>query len=137
MRRVLAFAILLSVSSMLAQTKGKSAPAPASNDGERVVQLDEQMANIVVSDKSNCDKMAADIKAFADKNGKEMQRLHDEGMKRTPEERTAFMKKYGARIQAARDSMNASIPSCIQNAKVKAALSALSGGGKPPASPAR
>jgi hypothetical protein len=134
-RRVIGlFAMLLLLPSvLLAQSKGKSSPAPSSNDGERVVLLDEQMANIVDSDKGNCDKMATDIKAFADKNGAEMQRLRTEGAKRNPDERAAFMKKYGARIHGAEGKMNAGIPGCIQNPKVKAALAGLNAGGHAPA----
>lgn len=133
MRRTVLLGIMLVVlTPAFAQTKGKSSAAPSSNDGDRVVQLDEQMANIVDSDKGNCDKMATDIKAFADKNGAEMQRLRQEGAKRSPDDRAAFMKKYGARIHGAEAKMNAGIPSCIQNPKVKAALGSLNGGGGPP-----
>lgn len=133
MRRMVVLGIaLLALTPAFAQSKSKSAPSPSkSDDGDRVAQLDEQMANIVDSDKGNCDKMAADIKAFADKNGAEMQRLRQEGAKRNPDERTAFMKKYGARIHGAEAKMNAGIPSCIQNSKVKAALGSLNGA--PPA----
>ena len=134
MKRVLALLVALFLSILaFGQAKSKSSPAPSSNDGDRVVQLDEQMASMVDSDKGNCDKMATDIKAFADKNGAEMQRLRDEGMKRSPEQRAEFQKKYGARIQAATARMNAGIPACIQNPKVKASLASLSGGGHPPA----
>ena len=133
MKRILALGVaLLALTPAFAQTKGKSSAAPTSNDGERVAQLDEQLAGIVDADKSNCDKMAGDVKAFSDKNGAEMQRLRDEGMKRSPEQRAEFQKKYGARIQAATAKMNAAIPACIQNPKVKAALAGLSGGGHPP-----
>ena len=135
MKRVLALAVaLLALTPAFAQTKGKSSATPSSNDGERVAQLDEQLAGIVDADKGNCDKMAADIKAFADKNGTEMQRLRQEGMKRSPEQRAEFQKKYGARIQAATAKMNAGVPACIANPKVKAALASLNGG--PPAAPA-
>ena len=131
MRRILVVLVAVALTPAFAQTKGKSSAAPSGNDGDRVVQLDEQMANIVESDKGNCDKMAADIKAFADKNGAEMQRLRQEGTKRSPEDRAAFMTKYGARIHGAEAKMNAGIPACIQNPKVKAALGSLNGGGPP------
>ena len=138
MRRALSLvAVVFVISTLLAQTKSKPAPATAANDGERVAQLDEQLAATVDADKGNCDKMATDIKAFADKNGAEMQRLRQEGMKRSPDQRAEFQKKYGARIQVATARMNGGIPACIQNPKVKAALAALNGGGGPPAAPAK
>jgi hypothetical protein len=130
-------ALLIALSCLVpafGQAKSKSA-AKASDDGARVVALDEQMASIVDADKSNCDKMANDIKAFADKNGAEMRRLSQEGQKRTKDEQAEFLKKYGSRIQAATAKMNAGVPGCIQNPKVKAALASLSGG--PAAAPKR
>lgn len=124
MRRVLALAVVvLAVSLAFAQSKKSS--ANAAGEGEKVVKLDEQLANIVDADKNNCDKMAVGIKSFVDKNGKEMQRLREEGMKRTPDQRAEFQKKYGPRIQAATAKMNAGIGHCAQNSKVKAALSGM------------
>jgi hypothetical protein len=61
-----------------------------------------------------------------------MQRLRAEGMKRTPDQRAEFQKKYGARIQAATNRLNMGIGKCIQNPKVKEALSGLNPGGSPP-----
>jgi hypothetical protein len=133
MKCVLALVVVALVfSPAFAQAK-KAAPAASADDGEKVVQLDEQLADIVVKDKNDCDKMAAGIKSFVDKNGKEMQRLREEGMKRTPDQRAEFQKKYGARIHAATTRMNVGIGQCIQNPKVKDALSALNSGGSPPA----
>ena len=128
MKRILALATVLLAVSGFAQTKAKpsiTASKPGADDGARVVQLDEQLSGIVDAGKNDCDKMAADLKAWVDKNGKEMQRLREEGMKRTPEQRAEFQKKYGARIQAATGRMNAGIGKCIQNGKVKDALSGL------------
>ncbi len=134
MRRIPVLVVVcLALVPVFAQTKGKSTPKLSSDDGERVVQLDEQLAGIVDADKASCDKMAADIKAFAAKNGKEMQLLRNEGMKRSPDERAAFMKQYGARIHGAEAKMNAGITNCLQDPKVRAALSGLNGSGAPPA----
>lgn len=125
MRRVLALLVaVLAVSPAFAQAKKTSTPN-AADDGEKVVKLDEQLASIVDADKANCDKMAADLNSFLAKNGDEMHRLRAEGAKRNPEQRSAFMKKYGARIQAATAKMNAGIGHCIQNPKVKAALAGM------------
>ena len=132
MKRVLALVVVaFVVSPAFAQAK-KAAPAASADDGARVVQLDEQLSGIVDADKNDCDKMAADLKTWVDKNGKEMQRLREEGMKRTPDQRAEFQKKYGARIQAATTRMNMGIGKCIQNPKVKDALSGLNAGGSPP-----
>lgn len=130
MKRVLALAVaVLAMTPAFAQ--GKPAVPPSADDGEKVVKLDEQLADIVEKDKADCDKMAADLKTFIDKNGAEMQRLRAEGAKRSPEQRAEFQKKYGGRIIAATHRMNTGIGNCIQNPKVKAALAGLNGGGPP------
>jgi hypothetical protein len=125
MRIVLALVVAASLVSPAFSQAKKAAPAASADDGEKVVKLDEELAGIVDANKNDCDKMAAGIKTFVDKNGKEMQRLREEGMKRTPGERAEFQKKYGARIQAATTRLNAGIGKCIQNPKVKDALSGL------------
>jgi len=117
--------IFLSLSPVFAQTKGKSSPAQPFDDGSRVVQLDEQLAATVDADKKNCDKMAADLKTFNTKNGAEMRRLGQEGSKRTPEQKAEFHKKYGTRVQAATQKLNAGITGCIANPKVQEALKGM------------
>ena len=126
MRIVLALAAaVLMVSSASAQAKGKAAPKKSADDPLRVVQLDEEIANIVDADKNDCDKMAADVNTWVAKNKDEMHRLREEGKTRTAEQRADFQKRYRARVQAATAKMNAGIGKCIQNPKVKAALSGL------------
>ncbi len=120
MKRILAFVLVaLTASIVYGQTKTKAMPF---DDGSRVAQLDEQFAGTITADKSNCDKMATDIKAFYAKNGAELNRLRQQGQKRTKEQQAEFQKKYGARIQAATQKLNVGISGCINNPKVKDAL---------------
>ena len=126
MKRMLTFAIIMLTTSMtFGQSKTKATSSVPSDDGARVVQLDEQLANTVADDKANCDKMAADMKAFNARNGAEMRRLGEEGRKRTKEQQAEFHKKYDARIHAAEQKMNAGVTGCIKNPKVQDALKGM------------
>ena len=92
---------------------------------ERAVLLIESMANIVDANKTNCDKMGVSLDKFADATAAERAELKSYKDKLTEEQKRAYVKKYGARLQAAAGKIMGGMQTCGTNAKVKAAMTKL------------
>ncbi len=116
---VLAFAFLVAAPRL--------AVADANMDrlAERAVALVERMANIIDADKSNCDKMGADLNKFADDTAAERAELKSYKDRLTPEQKAAFKAKYGERLKAAAAKIMGGMLPCATNEKVRAAMAKM------------
>ena len=111
--------LCFSAGSVLAD---KAAAPAATNSDEQIVALLEELASIVDKDKANCDQMGTDLGKFVDDNHAKMEKLKEEGKKRTDEEKKAAREKYKDRFMAAMQKMKDGMTACHDNAKVKAAM---------------
>lgn len=96
-----------------------------SSPEEQAITLMEEMANIIDSNKEDCDKMAAALDTFATKNGETLKKLQ-ETLKGGDEAKEKAMKeKYGARLGAIMGKMMEGSMKCAANEKVAAAMAKL------------
>lgn len=91
-----------------------------SSPEEKAVKLMEEMANIVDSNKEDCDKMGAALTTFVDANADTIKGMKD--MKSSKDEEKKLEEKYGDRIKAATGKMMGGMMKCATNEKVAGAM---------------
>lgn len=110
-----------------------AAPAAAELPAETVAAIEkgisgiEAMSKLMGAGKDNCDKLGDDLKAFMATNGEALTgfRKTMEGL--PPEQQMAVQTRYQARMQASMQGFAEGAMACESNAKVREALSALTG----------
>ena len=95
------------------------------SDAEIFVSLFEEMADIVDTNKGNCDKMGEALQAFADDNGEEVEKLSKNLKKASKEEEEELEKKFGDRMKEAQEKMMDSLMECVSNDKVGSAMKSI------------
>lgn len=124
MRKMIAVGLLVFSMAALAQkppmpTDAKSMEAAAA----RSVTLMQQVADVVVKDKDNCQMMAADITALDKNNPGVMAQGKYATDHMTAEQKKAFHAKYDAAFRAANKRLSdALMAKCSQDKGVEAAL---------------
>jgi hypothetical protein len=111
-RTVTALALALG----LAATSAGCAP-----DEERTVELVEEMAELFARHQGDCDRLGAELDAFATDNAARFADLKRIG-RLEGDARKTFDARYGARLQAAMKKLMAGASACMTNPKVEGAL---------------
>ena len=98
--------------------------AGCKSDEEKVVSYMEEMAEIMDSNKDNCDAMAEKLTKWNESKGKELKELETKmkGKKDDKEAAEAFKKEYGDRMEAATKKMMSGGMKCMTNEKVMKAM---------------
>ena len=119
MKNAIGLALALALLALPSVARSEDTP---DQTGEKIISALEEMATIVDNDKANCDKMADEISAFADKNAALFAKGKEVEAKATPEQKKAWKEKYAKRAEALGQKMMPGMKACGTNEKVKAAF---------------
>jgi hypothetical protein len=106
--------LLIAISSKLAVA---DAPPPSRADMEKYVALFEKFVDMVVTDKDNCPRMAADMNRFMDANAEELKKARQAGPSGQK-----LPKDLQDRIEAAGRRMMDGLVTCKNDKAVEAAM---------------
>ncbi|OIP35206.1 MAG: hypothetical protein AUK47_17010 [Deltaproteobacteria bacterium CG2_30_63_29] len=94
------------------------------SDAEKFIGYMEEMAEIIDSNKDDCDKMGDALAGFADDNAEDMKALQKK-LKDLPEdEQKAMREKYEDRMEKAQEKMDG-LGKCATNEKIGKAMEKL------------
>ena len=97
---------------------------------ELAIALQEQVATIVVNDKTECEKMASDLGAFVTAHQRDFAAVAEWSKHLTPGQKKAYLAKYGARLYAVSQKLTSNVQACIANPRVMQALQRIEAASK-------
>lgn len=87
----------------------------------------EAMSKLMAAGKDNCDKLGDDLKVFMGENGESLTNFRKTMEGLPPEQQMAVQTKFQARMEASMQGFMEGAMACESNAKVREAMSALTG----------
>jgi hypothetical protein len=102
------------------------APLPTRAElGAAYVHPLEEIAKLVLRDRNHCDRMAADLDAYADRHAAALRAQSEKADQASSEDWDAFNRKYRRRIEAAIAKLRKGLARCSTHPKVAAAMARL------------
>ena len=119
--------LVLALSAAVGTTSAGAAPAAQRDLGGDYVALVNSLSQIASHDRSNCVKMAADLKSYIAAHHAEIASLKARSQKLTKAQKLAFGREYGAKLAAAVRTFTQNVLACVTSAEVQAALATVKG----------
>ncbi len=120
MKKMIGLALAFSLLSLPA---ARTVRADEMDDmASKMVGIVEKIADVMVADKANCDKMAKDVNGIVDDNAQFMKDAQEKRKNLTQEQKDGFKKKYGDRLQGAMKKMMDGGQNCQNSDALKAAM---------------
>jgi hypothetical protein len=96
---------------------------------EKIAQLSmdflDELAEVAVANKDDCDKIAANWNGIFKRKAKLMEKMSELDKRQTPAQKKAFNDKYGERSAAWMKKMEPVLTACAKNERLRQAMSNL------------
>lgn len=119
--------LVLALAAAASTTSAAAAPTRHSDLGGDFVAFVNSLSHIAAQDRSNCTKMAADLKSYVNSHHAALASLEARARHLTKAQKVAFGREYAVRLATALRVLTQNVLACAANAQVRAALAALQG----------